>query len=1010
MNHTKSLVFFALLICASISGQVTITGTVTNTDGEVLLGANVSEEGTNSGVITDFDGNYLIKVSSSDVVLIFSYVGFETQKVSVIGDTVVDVVLKEEEEALDQVVVIGYGTARKSQITSSIASVQGEEITKFAASNPIQSLQGKVSGVQVISTGGNPGAAPKILIRGVTSNLPSDPLIVLDGVPLPEGTSLNFLNPDDIKDFQILKDATASAIYGSRAANGVILVTTKRGKVGKVTINADASYGVQVLEKFDLAGSAEYIEVINRRRTNDGLSPLFPNPDQIVTDTDWWDETIEDFAPVTQVNVSASGGTEKMKYSASIGYFNQDSYYSKGWYEKATVRSNMDFNITDRLTLRQDFNLRFEEFEDTPVELFNIFRIDPTTDVFLPIAARRDRNIFSIYAPSINTVPNPVATINRNFGGSYIFNSFTNTQLSYKFTSDIKFTSQFGINAAQLRRDVFLPEFFISSTEQRGINEVSRQINENLDYVWNNTITFEKQSEDHYLNITGGVVWDRQRFNFLRASRDNIPENDNPDLRYLDAATGENVEVSGNETRENILSGFFRSLYNYKNKYYLSSTVRVDQSSKFRKENRIGIFPSISLAWDVDSESFFNVGFIDNLRLKAGYGEIGNQNIDENSRFSIVQDGNFVFGGGRVITNAITQIGNPDLTWETVIDKNAGIQTTFFNSFDLSVEYYDKTSENLLFNVQAPIFTGIPIPGTIAQNVGSFKSTGWDVSLGYRKKINNLSLDINLNVATNESIAEELAVGNGQLFGQTRAEFGNRSIKITEEGRPIGLFYGFKTSGIFQNQTEINSHTSESGVPIQPNAQVGDLRFEDVNGDGILNDNDLTSIGNPFPDFFGGLVANISYKNWDFSMQWYGTYGNEVFNFNRTYINSGIQDVNIRQGAINNVWTPDNTSAEFPRLSFLDLNGNYQRPSNLFVEDASYLRLRSVQLGYSFRWNSSHSCRVFVSGQNLLTFTDYSGLDPEVQSQTGSIVNDFGVDLAQNPIARTIILGINLTL
>ena len=1005
MKLIKHFFILVLIFCGlEMVAQVEVSGTIKDSQGTILPGVNVLEKGTTNGVVSDFDGNYSITVDEN-AFLVFSYIGFETQEVPVDGRVTIDITLGNDQQALEEVVVIGYGAVDRDKISSSISTVEGEELTKIVASNPAESLQGKAAGVQVLSGGGNPGASPQILIRGVTSNNGTAPLIVLDGVPQAPGTSLNFLNPADIKNFQILKDASASAIYGSRASNGVVLITTKRGQEGVTTFNLDFSQGYQRLEKIQMADASEYIEVMNLRRTNDGNAPRF-NPEDFNTSTDWWDETIENFAPITNLNVRASGGSEKIKYAGSVSYFKQESNYSKGYYEKITARFNTDFKLSDKVTLKQDLNPRLENFGNTPNLLYNILRIDPLTEVYLP-QSERTGNIFSIYGASNNQVPNPVGDAARLFNETKFFALISNTQLNYDITDALTFNSQLGLNINHSRQDIFNPTYFTTPNQQREINNVSRRVNENFDYVFNNTLNYTNTFGKHYVNALGGILFDSQRFNYVSAYRENIPDDENPDLRYIDAATGEGISVGGNEAVETIFSGIFRGIYSYDNRYFFTGTIRADESSKFAKGNRLGIFPSVSVAWDIDSEPFFNVDFVNNLRLKAGYGQIGNQNINRNGQFFAIGTGNYVFGGERVVTNFLSQFGNPNLKWETVEDKNFGLTASLFdNKLDFTVEYYEKTSKDLLFNVELPNYTGIP--GLVAQNVGSFESKGWDFQVGYTETVGDFEIGLDLNVSTNKSRAIALAPGNEQLFGQNREDLGNRFIKISELGELVGLFYGFKTDGIFQNQTQINSHSSETGQLIQPNARPGDLKFVDVNGDGLLNDDDLTTIGNPFPDFYGGLTTNLKYKNIDFSMQWYGTLGNDVFNYTRTFINAGTQDVNVAAGTLGRVWSPENPDGEFPRLTLLDRNGNYQRPSSLFIEDASYLRLRNVQLGYNFDIKGLQRARIYVSGQNLVTITSYSGFDPEVGAG-GDIINDFGVDYARYPVSRTYLVGLNLT-
>lgn len=1007
MKQIALIAFSILCFSFTMMAQNTVKGTVTDEQGQPVLGVNVLEKNTSNGFVSDFDGNYTLTVGDN-ATLVFSYVGLKTQEVSVDNRSSIDVTLVTDNEQLDEIVVIGYGAIKRDKITTSIVTVEGEEIAKQVASNAAEALQGKAAGVQVLSSGGSPGASPRILVRGITTaNATTNPLIVIDGVLQPDGTSLNAVNSQDIDSFQILKDASASSIYGSRASNGVILITTKRGKSGKATVNFDYNYGVQNWDKINAAGAQEYIQVINTRRTNDGNTPLY-NPADFGEGTDWWDEVVEDYAPVINANLRASGGSDNIKYTGSVSVFDQQSNYAKGYYQRVTGRFNVDFKISDRVKLKQDISPRIEKWENTPNLLFNLLRIDPLTPVFIPQSEREGRNIYSIYADSQNLVPNPVGAIARQFAENDFFGFFSNTQLDFEITPNLTFTSQLGLNITTLTWETFNPEYFISPNRQNEISNYSKNVTQNFDYVINNTITFDKTiNEKHYLNLLGGILFDSENWNYLRGYRDGLLSDTNQNLWQLDAAEGETVRALGNEATNNIMSGVFRAIYSYDNKYFVTGSVRVDQSSRFPKNGRTGVFSSASVAWDVDSEDWFESETINNLRLKVGIGEVGNQNISRDGQFFSIGTDSFVLGGQRVISSFLGQFGNPDLQWETVRDKNFGVEMGLFNNeLKLSAEYYVKTSEDLLFSVELPNYTGVP--GLVAQNVGSFESKGVDIALGYNKQWNDFSLGLNLTLSTNESKVIELAPGNEVILGAKRENLGNRFIKVTELGQTVGLFQGYETAGIFQNQTELNSHTSEDGTIIQPNAQVGDLRYIDQNGDGVLNDDDLTTIGNPFPDFYGGLNINMEYKKFDMSMQWYGTFGNDVFNNNSITLYAGTQNLNVLEGAQDLIWSPDNTGAKFPRLTELDRNGNYKNPSDLFIEDGSYLRLRNIQLGYNFDVKGFSRCRLYLSGQNLITITDYSGFDPEVQS--GGIINGLGVDFARNPVSKTYLLGLNLTL
>ncbi len=1010
-NYIKTFILSVaiLLFAPAFAQQNNVKGNVKDQEGMPLLGVNVIEKGTNNGTITDFDGNYEIQVSSNST-LVFSFVGYLAKEIEVGKQNTINVNLPNDLQALEEVVVIGYGEARRKEVTSSIATVKGEDLQKITTGNPAEALQGRAAGVQVISGGGAPGAAPEILIRGITTfNNDKSPLIVVDGVMLPSGTNLNFLNPQDIKDFQILKDASAAAIYGSRASNGVILISTKRGKFGKAVFTLDVSTGVHNIEKIEMAGSREYAQVVNQRRINDGNLPKFTEEEiaGFGEGTDWWDETLRDFASVQNYNLGISGGGEDLRYLASIGYYDEQSQYTKGFRKKLTARFNIDYKISDKISLKQDLSPRYEKWEDSPNLFFNILRIEPLTDVFIPMDEREGKNEFSIFGRSGIGVPNPVAAVARNFGGLTFFGLFSNTQLNYKPIEGLNLQTQLGLNFSSNRRDVFNPKFNIHPNEQNLINNVSRTVSNNMDWVWNNTATYSKDFGEHDFTFTAGLIFDEQRYNYVSAYREDIPGQEEA-LRYIDAATGENMSVGGNESVRTMFSYLGRLMYNFKDKYFLTAAVRRDASSVFPENNRWGTFPSVSVGWSIADEPFFNFDFINSLRIKAGYGQLGNQNINPASRFFGIGDSNYSFGGQRVVTNTLNRFGNVDLKWETVEDINVGMEGALLdNRLTFSIERYRRTSKDLLFQVEPPNYTGIP--GTIAQNVGSMESQGWDSSIGFADAVGKLNFSINANISTNESKLKEIAPGIEELFGQKREDLGNRFLKISRPGEIAGLFYGFESSGIFQNQTEINSHSGENGSLLQPNAVPGDLRFVDKNNDGGLTDEDLTIIGNPFPDLTAGLNLDFSYGNWDMSMQWYGVFGNDVINYTNLSAYSAINDVNVRAGALDKVWSPTNTGAVFPRFSELDRNQNYQRPSDLLVEDGSFVKLKNLQIGYNIPVKGINKLRVSLSAQNLWTITDYSGFDPEV-SAGGDVINGYGVDFANYPSSRTFLAGLNFSL
>lgn len=1006
----KKLIFIfctIFLVSSAMAQSRKISGKVM-ADGESFPGVSVREEGTGNGGITDADGNFSFNISSDNAVIIFSYVGYITQRVQYTGQATLNVTLQVDSQQLDDVVVIGYGTAKKREITSSIATVESEDLVRMTVGNVGETLQGLASGVQVFGGGGGPGAAPQIIIRGITTNTGSAPLIVVDGVALPQGTNLNFLNPADIEDLQVLKDGSATSIYGTRGSNGVILVSTKRGGVGKAVITGTASFGLKTLEQPAMAGADEYIQVMNQRQNADGAPNLF-DPTADFANTDWWNEVYNDVASVQNYSAQISGGSEAVKYLTSMTYFRDESHLDKGYWERLTGRFNLDFKISDKVFLRQDFNPRYEHWENTPNVFWNTLSIAPLTEVFRPFDEREGLNEFSIYQRSLNLVPNPVATVGRQFNESNLFSMFSNTQLTVDITEHLSVSSRIGLTYDHLRTDVFNPQFQIFPVnEENQISNVTSRITTGFDYVWNNLIQYDREFDKHDIGATAGYVVERNQTNFVQGFNNEVPLTD-PNFRFLNAAQGNSDQAFGNEFANALESYLVRLRYNYDDRFFFFGSFRNDGSSRFPVTNQRANFFSASGAWDLTNESFFNVGFLDRLKVKAGFGQVGNQNIPESAFVTLVNSGDFILGetNDLVVTNFVSQLPNENLQWETVEDINFGIEGSALDGLiTFNIERYRRTSKDLLFQTSLPLFTGAP--SLIWQNVGSFESNGWDITLGYNKKVSEFTISADATITTNESRVAELAPGNDQLFGQQRAEFGNGFLKVTELGQTVGLFYGYETAGIFSSQTDINSHSTDQGTLIQPNARPGDLIFVDQNGDGRIDEEDFTTIGNPFPDFVAGLNLNFAYKKWDLNMQWYGSFGNDVYNYTKTFLTSGQSNRNVQAGLINEVWTDANPNATIPRLTTIDPNRNFGRSSDYFVEDGTFVRLKNIQIGYNLPVEFASQFRITLTGQNLLTFTNYTGFDPEVAAG-GGIINGLGIDFGRYPLTRTVLLGLNMT-
>jgi len=1008
MNAMKNtlLLLVLLLVSIQVMAQSKIEGKVSSEDGP-LPGVTILEAGTSNGTVSDMDGNFSINTSSDQPTLVFSMVGFKKEEIQVSGNYV-EVELQIDVTTLEEAVVIGYGTATKKQITSSISSVKGDDLNKMVVGNIAESMQGLASGVQIINNGGGPGASPNILIRGIVTNQGTDPLLVVDGVALPQGSNLNFLNPADIKEIQVLKDAAATSIYGTRASNGVVIISTKRGNVGETKVTATASYGLKQLEKPQLAGAEEYAKVINARSTNDGQNEIY-NLNDLSYNTDWWDAVYKDVASVQNYNLQLQGGSAKMNYLGSLGYYRAGSHLEKGYWERISGRVNLDFSVGDKFFIQQDFNPRYEHWENTPDQFYNVVRIDPLTPVYLPEDEREGRNQYSIYGRSNNYVWNPVAAVRRQFDETHHFSLFSNTNLEYDLFEFLTVSSRLGLTVNQTRNGVYQPEFVVETNlEDNQQSRINSRFTHSYSYVWNNLVSFNRSFGSHNLNATAGITSERYQSNYLYGSRNDVIL-DGENYHFLDAATGDAIQANGNESVNSLFSYIGRVMYNYKSRYFLSGTFRRDGSSRFPVDNQWANFYSLSGAWALSDEDFFQVDWVDNLKLKAGFGQVGNQNIPSSAFLFLVDNGSYVFGANedRVVTNQITQFGNPALQWETVQDVNIGVEGSFFdNTLTVSLDRYIKESKDLLFPTTLPLYTGSP--STIMQNVGSFQSKGWDISLGYQNTIGELALNVVATINTNQSKAVELAPGNEKIFAQRREEFGNNYLKITKINQPVGLFYGFQTDGIFRSQDEIDNYTTGNGEVIQPNAQPGDLKFVDQNGDGNLNEADMTNIGNPFPNFYSGLNLSANYKKWDLTMQWYGSFGNDVYNYMKYFLTSGVSNTNVKKGLLDQVWSENNPEAAIPRLTVNDSNGNFRRSSDYFVEDGSYVRLKNLQLGYTFGIPTMGNIRVYASGQNLLTFTKYTGFDPEVNDNGSGVINGYGVDFGRYPLSRTYVLGLNI--
>lgn len=987
----------AVVALAAKAQNITVKGTVIEAStNEPLIGATVKVKGTGTGTVTNFDGEYQVTVDKN-ATLVFSSIGYKTVEQPVNGRTTINVSLVDDTNDLNEVVVIGYGVAKKGDLTSSISAIKGEKLEKLSTGNVMNALQGQVNGVQVTGAG-SPGATPRVIIRGVSTINGSDPLYVVDGMPV--GTNINFLNQNDIESMQVLKDASASAIYGTRASNGVVLITTKKGSAGATKFTASASVGLQTLSKPDIADAAEYEKVYNARYTNDGQVSPFTGGGN----TDWWNEVFNKVAVQQNYNFGFSGGNDKFIYSANIGYYRQNSQYKTGYWQKLSARFSMEYNFNKIVKAGIDLTPRYENWDNTPSLMGAVMSMDPTTEVMLP-QDQWTSNQYSNYARSNNNQEwNPVASMYRLDAGADEYALLATPYVAITPIEGLTFRTQFGVNARFNLSDSFTPDFYIDNLEQASRNQASRTFANNVDWNWTNTLTYLKSFNKHNLNLMAGYTMERFQYYNLYGTSYDIPSNVST-MRYVSAGTADD-DASGYNSYTSLISYLGRVMYNYDEKYYLTASIRVDGSSKFSTGNKYATFPAVSAAWRISGEKFMqNQNVVNDLKLRLGWGKVGNQNIDNSAYLSSIGTMRYVLGDQVVVGSQVSGIGNQKLKWETVEDYNIGIDAAFLQSrLRVTADWFRKTSHDMLMKKDNLLLLGYPMwNGQMWENVGEMRATGWELGFNWQDNIGDFNYGVGLNLS---SVKNKAITLNGDYI-YTGSHNGDYIIR-NEAGQLISQFYGYVVDGIFQNETEVRSYTSQTGELMQPNAQPGDFRYKDLNNDGTIDENDKTYIGNPFPDLMMGINLNASWKNFDFLAQFYGTFGNDIYNLNKDRY-FGTDGQNVIAGTYEKAWRPDNTNTDVPRLSVNDANGNHNKPSTFFVENGSYMRLKLLQIGYTLPKNvlgPKMTARISLSAQNLFTITGYSGMDPETAAM-GS-VTEAGIDWTGYPNPRTFLLGVNL--
>jgi TonB-linked SusC/RagA family outer membrane protein len=993
-----------------------ISGTVLDEKGTGLPGVTVVLKGTSLGASTDESGRFTLRIpdGTADATLVISSVGYNRQEVPVGQQTTLTVRLTASAQALDEAVVIGYGSQEKRTVTNAVTTVQGAELSKLTVSDVGSALQGKAAGVTVTSAGSEPGSQPQILIRGISTINGNSPLYVVDGLPV---NDINYLNPKDVATLTVLKDAASAAIYGSRAANGVVLITTKAGTQGAPVITVDATTGVSRPTRLpSMASASEYARIMNLAATNSGNQPVYANPDQYTQTTNWWDQIAQ--RGITQnYSLGLSGGSDKVVYSTGLSYYKERGLVRGTDFDRLSLRVKTQYQAAKRLKVGQDLNISMtnQSYLNSGSLFRDAFNDDPITS---PRVAGTSGNPYDYYGASPTDIGNPLATVERNDDKRNQYFLVGNVYANYEFIPGLIAETRFGTNTNFYERNAFSPFYTIDANERNQVNSVTSEHNVNLYWNNTNTLTYTKSLGDHNFTALAAATFEKFSNRPLAGSGQAIPSND-PSLRYPDAATTA-FNATGRTYENTIASLIGRVTYDYKGRYLLSASVRRDGASVFPTNNRYGTFPSLSVGWLVTDEEFMkSFETMNFLKVRASWGRVGNQNISNltNAAYTgTFAKTYYVTGDDRTTQVAVIQsnVPNPNVKWETVEDYDLGIDLGFFsNKLTATFDVFRRNTTDMLMFQAIPGHAGYGYNSPVT-NIGSMKTNGLDFTVGYAEAKGDFTYGLSVNATRAISKIDKLANGQALYSGNTPI-FGRPS--KTEEGGYVGAFYGYQNTGIFQNQGEIDAYRSASGTLIQPGAKPGDFRFEDLNGDGVINADDQKFIGNPTPAMTFGVNLNLGYKGFDLQASLVGSLGNDVVNANKGWWYSGSYNYNKISGLENTAWHGEGTSNTVPRITANDNNQNLTRFSNFYVEDGSYARVRNLQLGYTFRKEVSSalhmaSLRLYVSGQNLFTFTKYSGLDPEIgygrsYTDASSALNR-GVDLGNYPTNRTYLVGANI--
>ncbi|HBK30353.1 MAG TPA: TonB-dependent receptor [Porphyromonadaceae bacterium] len=1015
MKNISMLCMALLMSFSMMAQQRSVSGSVTDSnDKSAMIGVSIMEKGTTNGTITDIDGNFSLNVTTENPILVFSSIGYKTQEINIGDQTHLTVLMNQDTEQLDELVVVGYGSMRKSDLTGSLSSLKSDQLTKLSAVDVTQAIQGRAPGVSVVNNSGEPGAGTKIRIRGTGSVNNSDPLFVVDGFPV---NDISHIAPQDIESMEILKDASAVAIYGSRGANGVILVKTKSGAFDKKTqINVNVFAGTtQATKQLQMLNASEFATLKLESYANANLTPS--QTMQSILDyaiqnnsvgTNWQDEIMRT-GTTQNYNLNVSGGSERNKYDIGGTYSKEEGIIKNTYLDKFMFHLNNEYKLYDNVHI--GINASYTTYQKSgnngdfySGSLTSALKADPVSAAWDSYTDQFGEIYFSYGTnPALSAYENQFRKTSED---RFIANAYL--QIDDILFKGLSFRAQFGQHFAYGLSKNYSPQYYITADQQRNRSELTENRSQNIYWNTNEYFSYVNTFGKHSINATLGMEAQKSKSNNIFGKVYDVPQN--ADLRYLSMSPNkENLEVSGSGDHNALLSGFFRMNYSFDGRYLFTGTYRADGTSKFKK--KWGYFPSFSAGWNMLEEAFMedlkSNSPLSQLKLRAGWGHVGNQASAGNFDYLTLMTNGYtaVFGGSQVDGVIQEKLANEELSWETSEQYNIGLDYSLFNGgLSGNIDYFIRNTNDMILDTPIPIYAGKARPKT---NAGSVQNKGVEFSINYDT---TLGKDFYLNAAFNISAIKNkvTSLGGGEpLYG---------TYSKTEEGREIASFFGLQTAGIFKTEEQLKAHTyinaGGNEMPIQPDAKLGDVIFVDQNNDGKIDDNDRIHLGSPNPDFTYGFSLSAAYKGFDFNAFIQGSQGNEIANYMYSVLYSSHMREWSNSKDMMNRWTPDNPNSDLPRVNQNDKNEN-DRFSDRYIEDGSYLRLKTLQLGYTLPSHLSRKihlskARIYVSADNLLTFTKYSGYNPEMGDLWSSPLNA-GVDMASYPTPRVFTVGLNLS-